>query len=67
MAVPAFLLVMVFEPFLPFGLGLAAGAIVWMIGAEVLPGACGKAPPDRIGIALTVGVILMMTIEFFLR
>ena len=67
MAVPAFLLVIVFEPFLPFGLGLAAGAMIWMIGAEVLPGACGKAPPDSIGIALTVGVILMITIEFFIR
>jgi len=67
MAVPAFLLVIVFEPFLPFGLGLAAGAMIWMIGAEVLPSACGKAPPDSIGIALTVGVILMITIKFLIR
>lgn len=43
MAVPAFLLVTVFEPVLPFGLGLASGAMIWMIGAEVLPDACGKA------------------------
>ena len=67
MAVPAFLLVIVFEPFLPFGLGLAASAMIWMIGAEVLASACGKAPPDSIGIALTVNVILMTTIKFLIR
>ncbi len=67
MAVPAFLLVIEFERFLPFGLGLAAGAMIWMIGAEVLPGACDKASPQSIGIALTVGVILMMTIQFLIR
>lgn len=64
MAVPAFLLVSAFEPFLPFGLGLAAGAMIWMIGAEVLPESCGKASPRSIGVALTVGVVLMLAIEF---
>lgn len=64
MAVPAFLLVTAFEPFLPFGLGLAAGAMIWMIGAEVLPDACGKASPRSIGVALTVGVVLMLAVEF---
>lgn len=63
MAVPAFLLVSAFEPFLPFGLGLAAGAMIWMIGAEVLPDACGKASPRSIGVALTVGVVLMLVIQ----
>ena len=63
MAVPAFLLVSVLEPFLPFGLGLAAGAIIWMIGAEVLPEACGTASPESIGAALTVGVVLMMALQ----
>lgn len=63
MAVPAFLLVGAFEPFLPFGLGLAAGAMIWMIGAEVLPDACGHASPKSIGIALTIGVLLMLALE----
>ena len=64
MAVPAFLLVSAFEPFLPFGLGLAAGSMIWMIGAEVLPDACGKASPRSIGVALTVGVVLMLAMQF---
>ncbi len=66
MAVPAFILVGAFEPLLPFGLGLAAGAMIWMIGAEVLPDACGKASPRSIGVALTVGVVLMLVIEFLI-
>lgn len=65
MAVPAFLLVSTFEPMLPFGLGLAAGAVIWMIGAEVLPEACGKASPKGIGVALTCGVIAMLAIQLF--
>ena len=39
MAVPAFLLVEWFEPLLPFGLGFAAGAMVWMVAAQLLPDA----------------------------
>lgn len=66
MAVPAFLLVLVFEPFLPFGLGLAAGAMIWMIGAEVLPDACHKTSPGSIGIALTSGVVFMMAFKLFI-
>lgn len=67
MAVPAFLLASVLSPFLPFGLGLAAGAMIWMIGAEVLPEACGKASPRSIGVALTAGVVLMLAIQFLTK
>lgn len=37
LAVPAFLFVLSFAPWLPFGLGLAAGAMLWMVFAELLP------------------------------
>lgn len=37
LAIPAFLFVAVFAPVLPVGLGLAAGAMVWMTTAEMIP------------------------------
>ena len=34
MAIPAHVFVRMFEPLLPIGLGLAAGAMIWMVLAE---------------------------------
>lgn len=39
LAVPAFLFVTLFRPLLPIGLGLAAGAMLWMTIRELLPDA----------------------------
>ena len=39
MAVPAFFFVEVFRPLLPYGLGFAAGAMIWMVFSELVPDA----------------------------
>ena len=50
MAVPAFLFVEWFAAVLPAGLGFAAGAMVWMVAAQLLPDAC--ALPGRSALPL---------------
>lgn len=65
-AAAAFLLASTFKPFLALGLGIAAGAIIWVIGAEVLPDACGKVLPRSIGTAITIGVAVMLLFQFLI-
>jgi len=58
-AVLAFTFVMLFKPFLPFGLGLAAGAMLWMVGSELLPEAREKISTKR-----TAAIFIITTIVF---
>jgi zinc transporter ZupT len=48
LAVPAFLLVHAFEPFLAVGLGFAAGAMLWLVARELLPEAFVEARPATV-------------------
>jgi zinc transporter ZupT len=63
MAVPAFLFVSVFEPILPVGLGLAAGAMIWMAQSELVPDALEKAPKEQVATALTLAGIAMVAFQ----
>ncbi len=53
MAVPAFLFVEAFAPALPYGIGFAAGAMVFMVLLEILPEAYGKGSAREIGTLTT--------------
>ena len=63
MAVPAFLFVLVFQPFLPVGLGLAAGAMIWMAQSELIPDALEAAPPEQVAAALTIAATAMVAFQ----
>lgn len=63
MAVPAFLFVLVFQPFLPVGLGLAAGAMFYMVFSELLPEAREDASTTTVYPALTFSAIAMLLFQ----
>jgi zinc transporter ZupT len=66
MAVPAFLFVILFEPWLPVGLGLAAGAMIWMVFAELIPEAYESGPSGaQIGIAVTLAFAALLAFQEF--
>ncbi len=66
MAVPAYLFVETFEPFLPVGLGLAAGAMFWMVFAEIVPEANRNASPSSVGLTVTLSFAAMLAFQYLL-
>lgn len=62
-AVPAFLFVSAFQPLLPWGLGFAAGAMLWMSFSELLPEAINDTPSEYIATIATISIALMIILE----
>jgi zinc transporter ZupT len=67
LAVPAFLFVAAFATVLPVGLGFAAGAMIWMSFAELIPEALADAPSRTVATAVTASLLAMIGFQWFLR
>lgn len=63
-AVIAFVFVTLFRPFLPFGLGLAAGAMFWMVATELLPEARKDLSIPRIIAVFLIACLLFAALVF---
>jgi len=62
-AVPAFLFVEAFRPFLPVGLGFAAGAMIWMVYSELMPESAEKVSPRKAATTFAVAIVAMMAFQ----
>jgi zinc transporter ZupT len=67
LAVPAFLFVEAFQPFLPVGLGFAAGAMIWMVFAELVPEALEDTSRDAVAFTVTISLVAMLAFQMWLR
>ncbi|HMB38164.1 MAG TPA: hypothetical protein VKO85_03720, partial [Wenzhouxiangellaceae bacterium] len=65
MAAPAFAFVEWFRPLLPVGLGLAAGAMIWMVFAEIAPDALKKSSSNSVGAVIVLAFAAMMAFQLF--
>lgn len=63
-AVPAYLAVETFEPFLPVGFGIAAGAMIWMVFSELIPDANKNAPSGTVGVVVTLSFAAMIAFQY---
>jgi zinc transporter ZupT len=63
MAVPAFVFVDLFRPLLPYGLGFAAGAMVFMVFLELLPEAYAAARASTVGLAVSLSLGAMILFQ----
>ncbi|MDQ3317465.1 MAG: ZIP family metal transporter [Actinomycetota bacterium] len=66
-AVPAFLFVDAFGPLLPYGLGFAAGAMTWMVFAELLPDARREAPDRLVAPIVALSFAAMVGFQLLVR
>ena len=63
MAVPAFLFVEAFRPALPWGLGFAAGAMLFMVLVELLPEAFNQGRRTQVATLTTASIIAMVLFQ----
>lgn len=59
-AIPAFLLVDYFQPLLPFGLGFAGGAMMFLVASELIPESLERCSRSDLAWGIMAGLALML-------
>ncbi len=66
MAIPAYLFVTTFREILPVGLGIAAGAMIWMVFSEMVPDAVNDTSPQVVGAIVALSIAAMIVLQHVL-
>ena len=61
-AVPAFLLVDLFQPLLPAGLGFAGGAMIFLVIAELIPDGLERCSREDVAWGVMAGLVMMLVV-----
>lgn len=61
-AVPAYLLVSIFKPLLPLGLGFAGGAMIFLVAYELLPDSLQRCSRGQAAWSLMIGLTAMLLV-----
>ncbi len=67
LALPAYLFVTTFQAYLPIGLGLAAGAMLWLVVTDLLPEAFDDASGTAVTVATLLAALGMAALQMFFR
>ena len=57
----------VFRELLPYGLGFAAGAMIWMVFSELVPDALEEASENLIAVVITLSIVAMVAFQVLIR
>jgi zinc transporter, ZIP family len=57
----------VFRELLPYGLGFAAGAMIWMVFSELVPDALEEASENLVAVVITLSIVAMVAFQVLIR
>ncbi len=66
LAVPAYLFILDFKPYVPLGLGLAAGAMIWLVFSDVAPESAEQIGGENAATIITLSITAMLFIQYML-